>query len=194
LSQDSTVTGAPPARSRQLPDRGARVVRVGQVGPDRVAVEVEVAGARVAVVAVLGDGERDDPRGRGGDLVEQLVGLAGGHERAAVDVDDVGPLPLGGQLQDRVQVVLGRQGVDDAATAVCDADDAPVASLGGDRLRGVDRGVGAVEAAQADVDDAGGVGRAGSDQGDGGEGAAVQGRHRSHQSRTEPSRRRAVGR
>ena len=134
-----------------------------------------------------------------GDGSDDLGAVVGGDQNAAVHVDDADVAVLGIERHDGVEEVLGRQRVGHLVGAVRDTDDAPVAGLGGERERGVDGRVGAVEVAEPEVDDAGALGSGGADQvageaGRRGEGGAGELGHGGHQSRTEPSTRRAVGR
>ena len=77
LSHDSTVKGAAPAvsssrqRGDQESDGRARRVRILQVMNDVGMAFVQIAGLRRVAVALLGDRQRDDARGRVGHACDQ---------------------------------------------------------------------------------------------------------------------------
>ncbi len=139
----------------ELPDRGARRP-AREVGRDLEVVEPQPAGGAVARVGLLGHGQRDHVDARVGDRLAQAVGLARGEQHVADRRDDRDRVLLRPALEDAEQPVLRAERVDRRRPPLRDAEDAPVAARALDRLGGVDGLVGAVERADAEVDDADG--------------------------------------
>ena len=141
--------------ARELPDRGARRA-AREVGGDLEVVEPQPAGGAVARVGLLGHGQRDHVDARVGDRLAQAVGLARGEQHVADRRDDRDRVLLRPALEHAEQPVLRAERVDRRRPPLRDAEDAPVAARALDRLGGVDGLVGAVERADAEVDDADG--------------------------------------
>ena len=97
--------GVPRARARA--SRGSSAAGpAGEIGPDVGMGEVEIAGRRVVAVALLGDGERDDPRRRRREAGEQGLGLRRREQRLVEDADHARRL-LGAVILDHgVEAVL----------------------------------------------------------------------------------------
>ena len=142
---------------------GGRGVGAGKARGDLGGIEHQPAGDAVSVVALLGDGQRDDLVVGVGDRGQHFGGLLGRHEESAVHIHQLHVGALGAELQDGVQEVLVDHRVDDAARAVRHAHDAPVAAGGGHGQRGVHGRVRSVELPDPQVDDAGRIGGGGAD-------------------------------
>lgn len=161
---------APPQSLAEKAEDPARGPRVGQVVAHQRQLGEELAAAIVDAVAAFGDGQRDDADGRLGKFFQQRLGAVLGEQHAADGADhaDLG-VRLVAQLVEGVEVVLGGQGVVHGAVVAAQAGaaDSPVEGFAAVHQGvGVGRLVRAVEAADADVDDAlaqlrGVVGRAG---------------------------------
>ncbi|SVJ64414.1 Uncharacterised protein [Klebsiella pneumoniae] len=161
---------APPQSLAEKAEDPARGPRVGQVVAHQRQLGEELAAAIVDAVAAFGDGQRDDADGRLGKFFQQRLGAVLGEQHAADGADhaDLG-VRLVAQLVEGVEVVLGGQGVVHGAVVAAQAGaaDRPVEGFAAVHQGvGVGRLVRAVEAADADVDDAlaqlrGVVGRAG---------------------------------
>ncbi len=139
-------------------------VRMAQVVLDLRQVAHELAVAVIDAVAALGDGQGHDADLRRGQFVDQRLGVVLGQQHAADGGDHAGlgvvAVP---QFIERVEIVLGRQGIAYALVflAQADAADAPVQAFAEVHQGiGVIGLVGTVKAADADMGDAlPGVGR-----------------------------------
>ena len=164
LSQESTVKGgaaggaAGAEAGEDQAEDGLGRVGARRVGDDRRVVGVEGAGGGVDEVAALGDGQRDDAGGgvdeAGHDRRvvhrrQELGHHAGDARRGGFGrlLDDGGQPVLAGEGVAHLHVVGGDAGADDRPVAVAAGVHQPVE---------VDLEVGAVEVADAEVDDAGG--------------------------------------
>ncbi|TKW53675.1 hypothetical protein CTA1_5501 [Colletotrichum tanaceti] len=133
------------------------LVRVLEVVADVRVVGLQLVGVLVVVVAALGDGQGDDVGVLVGHLGDDGLAVVGGVEERVDAADDGGGAALGGALDDGVEVVLGGEDVAHGGVVgpQADAADGPVAlAVLLHQLVDVDGEVGAVEAADADVDDA----------------------------------------
>ncbi len=119
------------------------------LGPARQSSREEAGDAVGVAVGLLGDGEGDDVGVLGGDEADRALGLGGEVERVDDGADHAHRGAVGPERGDRVEPVLGGEGVDDLAGARRGDRDAPVGVVGVDGL------VGAVEGAGADVEHAG---------------------------------------
>ena len=116
---------------------------------------LELAGGVVDVVAALGDGEREDAGGGGGHALEDGFAVFGGEEIVDERADDARGLSGGGALDEGVEEVLGAEGVAHTGVDGEDADAAlaPARLVGeGEEIVEIEGLVGAVEAADAEVD------------------------------------------
>ena len=139
-------------------DRALEVEAGGEVRGDGLGLVLELAGGGVVVVAALGDGQRDDPHRRVGQLGEYGLGVVGREEVLRDRADHTGiPRPVGRFGDERVQAVLGGEGVAHARITwqQAHAADRPVAVAAGVHQRIEVHGlVRAMEPAHAEVDDA----------------------------------------
>jgi hypothetical protein len=155
---DAPVTAASECLGHQA-EHGARHGSRPQVGQHRRIGRVELAGDRVEVVAALGDGERHDPGGRRGHLLDHGLRIIG-REQVLHDRPDYPGLPGAVPVpQDQgVQAVLSGQRVAHPGVRRLhpDAADAPVHRRAAIHQRVDVHGlVRAVETADADVHDPG---------------------------------------
>ena len=162
-----------PAAAQRLRDQAERRLRRGaglEVGGHLGALGVELAGDVVDVVAALGDRQRHDPRRLGGHLLDHGLGVVGREQVLDDRADDARFVGAVAVLEhQRVEAVLRVEHLLHAAVARHhpDAADGPVERLALLHEAVVVHGlVRAVEAADAEVDDAHR------------EGAAVIARHR----------------
>ena len=152
-----------PADARRLPPRQpahepaegrARRVPAREVGPDVGVVGVEIAGRRVVAVALLGDGEGDDPGRRCREPGEQGPALLGREQRLAEHPDHGRHLVHPVVLDHAVEAVLRPERVAHGGAAQARPADRPRSRRVRERALGQDRLVRAVEGAEAEVDDA----------------------------------------
>ena len=138
-----------PEPAGELAERGGG--RAAAVRSARTHASSASAPARVARVAALGDGERDDVDG---GIRDPRRRLRAGHD-VAQEREHLGGVAVGPALRDGVEPVLGRERVDRRAAARRDAADAPRRwRVDLERPHGVQGLVGARERADAQVDDA----------------------------------------
>jgi hypothetical protein len=141
-------------RPHQQARRADRGFRVGKVVRDIGVAGIEAARRGVVAITLLGDGQRDDADGRighGGDqLVARDIGVNDVEDRA----DHAGAGAGGIADSDGVEEVLRGERVARIGPAQRRADDAP-AWIGREQIVDIDSHVGAMERADADMDDAG---------------------------------------
>ena len=141
--------GAPavPARAARSPCSAARRARSARTAARSVS-SAPVAGARG--VAALGDRQRRDPAcRRSASRATTAAGSSAATSSSLWTPTTSGAAARAAQLEDAVQAVLGAHRVDDRARSRRDADDPPRPRLVLQRARGVQRLMGAVEAARA---------------------------------------------
>ena len=152
-----------PADARRLPfgepahepaEGRARQALAGEVRPDVGVAGVEIAGRRVVAVALLGDGEGDDPGRRRREPGEQGPALLGRPQRLAQHPDHGRRLLHPVVLDHAVEAVLRPERVAHGGAAQARPADRPRARRVRERTLGQDRLVRAVEGAEAEVDDA----------------------------------------
>lgn len=134
------------------------------VGGDLRVIELEIAGDVVEVVATFGDSQGNDADGSVGQHRNGVGRIVGGEDIVDDRADDPGVFrTVGGLFRQRVEAILGLERVAHADVAGHDAhaDDAPIEVLTPvHELVEVAGLVGAVEAADTEVDDTGGDGAA----------------------------------
>ena len=140
--------------------RRARRARMGEVVQHVGVALVEFAGRGRMAIALLGDGEGDDEGLRSAHGLEQALRRFRGHEEARDGADDLQAFTRGIPHRETVEPVLGCQGIAGFGRAQGRAEDAPAPVPV--RQHGVCIGghMGAVEGADAEMDDAGGQGGA----------------------------------
>ena len=146
----------PPARQRghEESDRRARRVRILQVMNDVGMTLVEIAGLRRVAVALLGDRQRDDARGRIGHARDQRGGFLGGDFACENRADDPVLGARAGTNGDRVEAILRGEGIARIRTAQAGADDSPIRGATGEEVVDHDRLVRPVERADSEMNDA----------------------------------------
>ena len=162
-----TGLAASAQRLHDVAEGGGGRVRVGGVMDGARGLGAEGAGGVVDVVSALGHRQGDDPRGGCGHEAQDGLGVVGGEEEVVDRADDGGLVAAVGVFEGQgVGVVLGGECVAHAGVARQEPDpaDAPV-QAGLMRAAGcravpheavdVHGLVGAVESADADVDDSG---------------------------------------
>ena len=160
LSQQTIVSGPAPLRApqreraRQQSDDADRGLRRCQIAHDVRMLEVQRAARGIVAVAFLGDGQRDDLRRGIGEPRVDTCALVAEEQNLAHAADDAPPHAGAALLDGRVQPVLRRHPVAHVRAAQAHAADAPRAAGRGDRVVGVDRLMGAMKRADAEVDDA----------------------------------------
>lgn len=156
----------------------------GEVALDERVVGVEALGGAVETVAVFGDGEADDADRRVLGGAEEVGGGVAGEDGAGEGADHRAGFAGGVAFDQGVEGVLGSQGVVHPGVGgeEAGAEDAPLGggSVGLHEVVGVAGHVGAVEVAEAEMDDAGADGgrveaRGGGAVGQGGEIGAGEG-------------------
>ncbi len=119
-------------RLQQVAERTGRLVRVGQVPSDVGMMFIELRRALMNIVSSLGDGQRNDPALRRGHLFEHGLRIVGGEKKLDDRADH--PRPVAGRVafDDRVETVLGAQGIADVGVVFEQPDPAipPVAIAG----------------------------------------------------------------
>ena len=106
------------------------------------------------MIGLLGHRQRHDVHRRRGDERRNRLRVLGRDHQPSQRADQRGPLAVIAALRDRVQAVLRRERVAHPRRAERHAGDRPIPIARRHRGIGVDRLVGAVERAQAEVDDA----------------------------------------
>ena len=129
-------------------------MRVQEVGLHEGVVLGEAAGGGVVAVALLADGEADDAHARIGHAGEEPLAIRRHDEKLGDGADDAVAGALGAGDGQRVEAVLRGQRVAGGGAAQACGDDAP-RRVGGQQVVDHRRLVGAVEGADAEMDDAG---------------------------------------
>eukprot|EP01022_Parablepharisma_sp_SALTPOND_P026956 TRINITY_DN652_c1_g5_i1.p1 TRINITY_DN652_c1_g5~~TRINITY_DN652_c1_g5_i1.p1 ORF type:complete len:870 (-),score=339.47 TRINITY_DN652_c1_g5_i1:20-2629(-) len=148
-----TRAAAAQQRMHDETDGAARLGRA-QVVFDIGMVQQQGAAGRVVAVTLFGDGQADDVAARIGHGIEHCLRRLGGDQRGQQGTGHLQAFALGVTDGHGVEMVLRGQGVTRVGGAQGDADDAPAQVAGGDGGFSVERLVGAMEGAQAQVDDA----------------------------------------
>jgi hypothetical protein len=147
------LRGAAVERGGEEAEDGARIAAARQIMRHVGRVDEQAVGARVAMIALLGDGQRRDMDGGIGERRDHPLGRLGRHQRVVDRSDQVPPAGRAALLDD-VEAVLRDERVADRRRPQRDADDAPARIARRHRVVGIDRLVRAVERAEAEMDDA----------------------------------------
>ena len=146
----------PPARQRgdEKSDGRARRARILQVMNDVGMMLVQVAGLRRVTVALLGDRQRDDARGRVGEAGDQLPWFLGGDFACENRADDPVIGARAGANSEGVEAVLRSEGIARFRTAQAGPDDSPIRRAICKEVVDHHRLVGPVERANPEMNDA----------------------------------------
>ena len=115
---------------------------------------VDLARRRIVAVALLGDGEGDDPRRGGGDPGEQDSPSSGANSASRMTPTTLARSSVAVVLDQRVEAILRPERVAHGRAAQARPADRPGSGRHGERALREDRLVRAMEGAEAQMDDA----------------------------------------
>src|SRR5438034_10305005 len=129
------------------------MLRIAEIVHDVRMREIEPSRRRVVAVALLGDRERHDSRFRRDETRAHLLALCEEKTHFAYATDDAPSRSRRALLDSGIEAILRRQPVADVRRAQAHAAEAPRTGLQRQRVVRVHGGLGAMERADAEMDD-----------------------------------------